>query len=162
MKTKILLIMMALSFAPSAWSQQPNAGVISPNPELFVHFPQNHVLQLPFENETVNTGKKLPLTIGYLVAIESKHEKLEIIRTLDLVDVYTLSEIHFPGNCIDFEKELQQSVFYELHSRSKTFYVELKRINNNGRFCHLSNRQFRELVKTQYLMSQNTQISAQP
>lgn len=131
MKTKILLTLIALSITLSAWSQQTAAADSSRG--------------------------KLPLTIGYLVAIETRHEKLEIIRTLDLADVYTLSEIHFPGNCVDFSAELRQSVFYELRSRNKTLYVEIKRINNNGKFRRLSNRQFRTLVQTQNLASQITQ-----
>ena len=97
---------------------------------------------------SASSHHSLPITIGYLVAIESRTEKLEITRTIDLIDVYTLAGIHFPGNCVDFAAELHKSVYYEIGGQQKTFYVEVKRISRNGKYRRLSNRQFSQIVKT--------------
>ena len=106
-------------------------------------------------------GNKKPVpVIGYLVAIESKTEGLDITLTIDLIDVYTLAEIHFSGNCVDFASELQQSVYYQAGGQSKTFYVELKRINRNGKFRRLSNRQFREIVQAQNHTAPDTKTAS--
>ncbi|HSW67284.1 MAG TPA: hypothetical protein VLH16_01750 [Bacteroidales bacterium] len=85
------------------------------------------------------TGK---IKIGYLVAIDNPGERLNLIKTTDLADVYALSEVQFPNNCIDWGKELQKSVFYQLESRNRSFYVEVKRINRNGKYRRMSNREW--------------------
>jgi len=87
-----------------------------------------------------------PVTaIGYLVAVTSPTKKLEITKTIDLADVYTLAEIHFQNNCVDFAEELRHSVYYDIECQQKGFYVEVKNINRNGKFRRMSNREFRQL-----------------
>lgn len=120
MKTKLLFIVLALSMALSAWSQQSSAN------------------------------------IGYLVAVETKSGKLEITRATSLNEVYTLAEIHLPGNCVDFASELQQSVFYQTGTQQMSFYVEVKRVNRHGKFRHLSNHRFRAMVQAQRLATADT------
>jgi hypothetical protein len=100
------------------------------------HFSLNALSQHP------ESSKQNPAT-GYLVAITSHSEGLKITRTTDLVDVYALAEIHFPNNCVDFARELRHSVYYEIESQHKGFFVEVKRINRNGKYRRMSNREFR-------------------
>ena len=108
---------------------------------------------------TSANNRALPITIGYLIVVESKTEGFKVTRTMYLADVYTEAEIQFPNNCVDFATELNRSVFYEISNRNKTFYVEVKRVTNTGKFRRLSNRQFREIVQMQNLASPDTKTA---
>jgi hypothetical protein len=86
-----------------------------------------------------------PSGIGYLVAIDNSGQKLQLVKTTSLAEVYALSEINFPNNCIAWEKELTKSVFCQIESRNRCFYVELKKVNKKGRYRKVSNREFEQL-----------------
>lgn len=74
--------------------------------------------------------------IGYLVVTDTAG-KIEAKKALKLVEVYTIAELVFPNNCVNFEKELQKSPYFELRSREKSVYIEKKRINKHGKFRRL-------------------------
>jgi hypothetical protein len=88
----------------------------------------------------------LPSALGFLVAIDNPGERLQLVKTTSLTEVYALSEINFPGNCIAWEKELGKSVFYQIESRNRCFYVELKKVNKNGKYRKVSNREFSRMT----------------
>ena len=70
--------------------------------------------------------------VGYLIVIDNG-KKLEVIKTTELVEVYAAAEIVSPGNCINFENELNKSPFIEIRSGNKSVYIEKKKVGKNGK-----------------------------
>ena len=81
---------------------------------------------------------------GYLVAVTSHTEGLQITKTRQLTEVYALSEIHFPGNCVDFGQELRHSVYYIIENQHKGFFVEVKKINKKGKYKRLNHKEVKK------------------
>lgn len=103
-----------------------------------------------------------PANIGYKVvyAINGKTERP--VKTQSLPEVYAIAETCMPGNCINFEKELQKNPFFDMGNFNRSFYVEIRRIKN-GKFRRMSNRQFRAYTEAQRISSKiTTAISTQP
>ena len=71
--------------------------------------------------------------IGYWIVV-TDGKKNTVIKTENLLEVYTIAETVFPTNCIEFEKELKNAPYFEVNSYSKGIYIEKKRINKNGKY----------------------------
>ena len=71
--------------------------------------------------------------IGYWIVV-TDGKKNTVIKTENLLEVYTIAETVFPTNCIEFEKELKNAPYFEVNSYSKGIYVEKKMINKNGKY----------------------------
>lgn len=85
--------------------------------------------------------------IGYWIVTYDAENGYKPTGTTEIVDVYVIAEQYFPGNCIDFEKQLKESVFFQIESDSKVFYVEVKKIKFNGKFKRLSKKGIKEYLK---------------
>lgn len=84
---------------------------------------------------------------GYWIVTYNTEEGYKTTPTVDIVDVYTIAETYFPGNCINFEKQLKESIFTELEVNGKSVYVEVKRINHKGKLKKLNKKEVREYLK---------------
>lgn len=86
---------------------------------------------------------------GYMVCIDNKGERLEIVKTPDILEVVTLAEVQFPNNCIDFREELRQyPPVFTLDNNRKVFYVEMKRINKNGKYRRIGKREYKQMLES--------------
>jgi hypothetical protein len=79
---------------------------------------------------------KEPIKTGYLVVI-TKDCKYSAIKTESLTEVYTLAETVFPGNCLQVEKVLKTSPYFDIYNSEKGIYIEKKRITKNGKYRRL-------------------------
>ena len=80
-----------------------------------------------------DTTKQIESKIGYFVVV-THNNKYTIIKTESLTEVYTIAETVFPGNCIQLEKELKNTLYFDIYTAEKGIYVEKKRINKKGKF----------------------------
>ena len=93
------------------------------------------------------TTKPAPVDCyGYWIVTYNTDEGYKVTPTIDLVDVYTIAETYFPGNCIDFKKQLKESIFTELEANGKSVYVEVKRIDYKGKFKRLNKKEILEYL----------------
>lgn len=98
--------------------------------------------------------------LGYWVVIDLPGKKLEIVKTTDASYVERLSQEIFPGNCVNFAKELHHQPVFIIDNGSKIFYAELKRVTPNGKYRRISNRQFSEMVQELNLASPETKTAS--
>lgn len=85
---------------------------------------------------TISAVAKPQQQLGYFICIDSG-TKYAIEKTTDIVEVYAIMEICFPGNCIELEKQLYRTEkpVFEMYVGDLGIYVELKivkRIKRNG------------------------------
>jgi len=71
--------------------------------------------------------------IGYWIVV-TDGKKNTVIKTESIVEVYAISGVVFPWNCVNFEKELSKSPYFQMYNYDKGFYVEKKIINKNGKY----------------------------
>lgn len=96
---------------------------------------------------TLSLSAKPKPCIGYWIVTYDTENGFKRIPTFELVDVYTVAETMFPSNCIDFKKELKEHIYVEIEVYGKAFYVEVKKINRNGKFRSLSKKEIKEYFK---------------
>jgi hypothetical protein len=82
--------------------------------------------------------------IGYWIVTYDTENGYKPTGTTEILDVYVIAEQYFPGNCIDFDKQLKESVFFKFESDSKVFYVEVRKVKHNGKFKRLSKKEVNE------------------
>ena len=93
------------------------------------------------------TGIAKPkLSLGYWIVTQTQKEGYKTTGTTEIIDVYAIAEIYTENACIDFGKVLSESMFYESRIESKYFYVELKKIKQNGKYRSLSKRDIKKLL----------------
>lgn len=93
------------------------------------------------------SAKPKPLCIGYWIVTYDTEQGYKKIPTVNLVDVYTVANLYFPDNCIDFGKELKKSVYFEIEIDGKSVYIEVKKITFDGKFKKLNKREIKEYLK---------------
>ena len=66
---------------------------------------------------------------GYLIVVDNG-KKHEVIKTVSIVEVYTVTNLYLPGNCIDIESVLKKSSISTLsiYVGNTGIYIEKKRV----------------------------------
>jgi hypothetical protein len=139
MKSKIMMLVFVMLIAYHPATAQPTAPPPSQGGEM-----KNSSAH---DSSPSRGGEIKKAEIGYWIVIAEQGQRLKIVKTADIVEVVVLSEVYFPGNCVDFTKELTASPYYLLENGKKEFYVEIKHINARGKYRRISNREFEKLTK---------------
>lgn len=86
-----------------------------------------------------------PVKYGYFVYISGNSQSKRIyVETVNKVTETV--KLHYPNHCIsDIETALKISRFYCYEDEIKYIYIELKKINSNGKYRRISNKQWFKL-----------------
>lgn len=97
-----------------------------------------------------STAKPKPLCIGYEIVTFETGKGYEKYQTINLVDVYSIAQLFYSGNCIDFEKELKKNVaieFSKTGNMTKSLYIEVKKITFSGKYKRLNKAEIKQYLQ---------------
>jgi hypothetical protein len=78
--------------------------------------------------------------IGYLIVVyENFGNGSTVKRTKDITIAECLLKEKFPNINLDLQHELNYSRYVEIENEETTFYIEVRRINKNGKYRRIKN-----------------------